>query len=259
MVKNWIDGSSTVKKNNAVDHLKSNIHSCAVLKLKEKQTTSAGKEIAQETSSQKTIVECAREISKSQKSQLIKNFQLAHFLTVKNKSFNFFKDMVKFGKEVHKVDVGTGYLSTNAAQEMVMLLSKSIITENITDPLNSVSRIYFSLLFDGSLSAKTRDEKDLYIIKTCDNGKARFDVLALEQPDDADANGLKNSLDSALSKENFTFKQKHREIGLGSDGANTNKALYHIRKEEVGDHLVSILCLSPNLELAIHDALKFLT
>ena len=67
MVKNWIDGSSTVKKNNAVDHLKSNIHSCAVLQLKEKQTTSAGKEIAQETSSQKTIVECARENFKKPK------------------------------------------------------------------------------------------------------------------------------------------------------------------------------------------------
>ena len=51
MVKNWMDGSSTVKKNNAVDHLKLNVHSCAVLRLKEKQTTSAGKEIAQETSS----------------------------------------------------------------------------------------------------------------------------------------------------------------------------------------------------------------
>ena len=44
--------------------------------------------------------------------------------------------MVKFEKEVHKVDVGTGYLTTNAAQEMVMFLSKSIVAENITDPLN---------------------------------------------------------------------------------------------------------------------------
>ena len=108
---------------------------------------------------------------------------------------------------------------------MVILLSKSIITENITDPLNSGSKIYFSLLFDGSFSGKTMDEKEFYIIKTCDNGKARIDVLALEQPDDADPNGLKNSLDSALSKGNFTFEQKHCEVGLGSDDTNTNKAL----------------------------------
>ena len=74
-----------------------------------------------------------------------------------------------------------------------MFLSKSIVAENITDPLNSELRIYFSLLFDGSSSAKTMDEKELYVVKTYDNGKARFDVLALEQPDDANANGLKDS------------------------------------------------------------------
>ena len=41
MVKNWIDGSTTVKKNNPVDHLKSKINSRAVLRLKEKETISA--------------------------------------------------------------------------------------------------------------------------------------------------------------------------------------------------------------------------
>ena len=73
-VKNWIYGSTTVKKNNAVDHLKSKIHSRAVLRRKEKQATSAGKEIAQETGLEKAIVEYAREMSKSQKSELVKKF-----------------------------------------------------------------------------------------------------------------------------------------------------------------------------------------
>ena len=100
------------------------------------------------------------------------------------------------------------------------------------------------------------DEKELYVIKSCNNGKARFDVLALDQPDDANANGLKNSLDDALSKGNFTFEHKRREIGLGSDSTNTNKALYHIEKEEINEHLLSILCLLHKLELAIYDAFK---
>ena len=112
------------------------------------------------------------------------------------------------------------------------------------------------MLFDGSSSAKTVDEKELCVIKTCNNGKARFDVLALEQPDDAKANGLRNSLDNALSKGNFTLEHKHHKIGLGSDGTNTNKALYHIENEEIGEHLLSVLCLSHKLELAIHDAFK---
>ena len=55
---------------------------------------------------------------------------------------------------------------------------------------------------------------------------------------------MKNSLDNALSKGNFTFEHKHCEIGRGSGGTNTNKALYHIEKEEIGEHLFVIRSLS---------------
>ena len=100
------------------------------------------------------------------------------------------------------------------------------------------------------------DEKEVYVIKTCANGVPQFEVLALEQPSDASAMGLKSSLDNAASKEKFTFDRKSREIGLGSDGTNTNKALYQLEKETVGEDLVSILRISHILELAVHDAFK---
>ena len=94
------------------------------------------------------------------------------------------------------------------------------------------------------------------VIKTCDQGKPRFDVLALQQPEDADAKGLKSSLDCAIDKAKLTIDRKSREIGLGSDGTNTNKPLYRLEKEEIGDHLILVLCVSHKLELAIHDAFK---
>ena len=62
--------------------------------------------------------------------------------------------------------------------------------------------------------------------------------------------------DNAVSKGKFTFDHKSREIGLGSDGTNTNKALYQLQKETVGEHLVSTLCISHKLELAVHDTFK---
>ena len=100
------------------------------------------------------------------------------------------------------------------------------------------------------------DEKEVYVIKTCANGIPQFEVLALEQPSDASAMGLKSSFDNAFSKGKFTFDRKSREIGLGSDGTNANKALYQLEKETVGEHLVSILCISHKLELTVHDAFK---
>ena len=109
------------------------------------------------------------EKKKSQKAPLIKTFQLPHFLIVKIKSFNFYKDLVTSKKEVHNVDLGTAYFSKCSAQEMIMYLSKSIVLENITEPLNTGERLYFSWLFDGSSSATTIDEKKVYIIKPCCN------------------------------------------------------------------------------------------
>lgn len=64
----------------------------------------------------------------------------------------------------------------------------------------------------------------------------------------------KSSLDCAIDKAKLTVDRKSREIGLGSDGTNTNKALYRFEKEEICDHLILVLCISHKLELAIHDA-----
>ena len=233
-VKRWVNGSDVIKKSNAQNHLKSNNHTIAVNRLREKTKATSGQQIATISSSrnqEKTIVEHARILSKTEKAQLIQKFQLVHFLTVNNKSLNFYRELVCFEKEVYKVDVGTGYLNKTAAQEILLFLSRSMITENIAESLNSGDRTYFSLLTDSSSSAKTMNEKEPYVIKTRDKGKPRFDVLALEQLDDAGAKGLKESLDNAVKKANVSIDKKTHETGLGSDGTNTNKVLYKLEKE----------------------------
>ena len=217
--KSWVQGSSRIKKCNAETHLKSNVHTLAQQRLKFAKTnatnpTPAEKIAKEKPSSQSSIVEHARNANAKQIKELTKKFQLAHFLTVENKSFEFYQSLVRFEKDFHKVDLGTGYLNRQACHEMVIYLSKSLIVENITEPLNEGVRLYFSLLFDGSSSAKTMDEKEVYIIKTCDKGTPRYDVLALEQPDDADALGLKKSLDEAVCKAKFTFDRKNRDCLL---------------------------------------------
>ena len=46
-----------------------------------------------------------------------------------------------------------------------MYLSKAKLLEEITEPLNKKTCLYYSLLTDGSSSAKTMDEKELVLIK----------------------------------------------------------------------------------------------
>ena len=202
---------------------------------REKTKATSGQQIAATSLScnqEKTTAKHAQILSKSKRTQLIKKFQLVHFLTINNKSLNFYQELFCFEKEVYKVDVGTGYLNKTAAQEILLFLSKSMVAENITEPLNSGDRTYFSLLTDGSSSAKTMEEKELYVIKSCDKGKPIFDVLALEQPDDAGAKGLKESLDNAVKMVNSSTDRKTQEIGLGSDRKTQTKFCINLKKKK---------------------------
>ena len=164
--------------------------------------------------------------------------------------------MVGFAKEVHKVYVDTGYLNRQSDTEIISCLSKVFVVENITKPLNKGEQKYYILLFDGLFSVKTMNEKEVYVIKNCDNGEFCFDVLVLEQPDDAGAAGLKVALDKVITKGNFFFDHQSREIRLFSDGTNMNKTLHHLKKYEIGEHLILILYLCLKLELAIHAAFE---
>ena len=59
-----------------------------------------------------------------------------------------------------------------------------------------------------------------------------------------------------MGKVEFNFDRKTHLIGLGSDGRNTNKALYCLEKKEVGDHLLLVLCISHKLELTLKYSFK---
>ena len=118
-------------------------------------------------------------------------------------------------------------------------------------PLNEKNWNYYSLLCNGSSSATTNDEKELTLIKTCKNEMPWFHVLSLQQLDDTSASGLHLSLTDSVRSANFSFEQRERMVGLGSDGMNANKYLYEFEKEEIRDHLVFTWCLSHKLELAL--------
>ena len=127
--------------------------------------------------------------------------------------------------------------------------------EKMLKPLNQKRQKYFSLLCDGFSSATTYNEKELYLIKTCKNGKLQFDVLSLQQPDDTSGSGLYLNLKDSVRSANFSFEQRECMVGLGSDVMNANKCLYELEKEEIRrDHLVFTWCLSHKLELALQKS-----
>ena len=66
---------------------------------------------------------------------------------------------------------------------MVKYISKSMKVKNITEPLNNGETIYnyYSVRNDGSSSAKTMDEKELFLIKNAPSGIPKFSIMSLEE------------------------------------------------------------------------------
>ena len=131
-----------------------------------------------------------------------------------------------FEQDVHKVDIGTSHTDSKSGPEILHCLSLNNRKGKITNPLNEDELMYYFVLFDGSSNAKTNNEKEMFLIKTCEKGKPTFNVMSLEEVKDSSAPGLKVAHEESIGKTSFSFNWKSKEVGMCSDGTNTNIAAY---------------------------------
>lgn len=80
--------------------------------------------------------------------------------------------------------------------------------------------------------------------------------MTVEEPEDADADGLKVAMENSFEKLELTIDRKEHEIGLCSDGAAVNHSLFEKVKADIGDHYVKVWCPNHRVELAVRDAFK---
>jgi predicted DNA binding CopG/RHH family protein len=259
----YVNGMHVIKKANFAKHLLFENNKKATLRLKEKELMSAAAQSSSaddmQTSSSRTpkqtlLRPMLQKVNVAQRQQLGRKFQLAHFTSSNAKSFKTYADFAAFEKKYHDVDLGASYLMDKAGAEIMKYISISQQMTNITEPLNNDVLNYYSVLFDGASSAKCVDEKELFIIKTCVEGQPTFNVMSLEEPEECNVQGIKEAMEHSLSKMNFNFERKDKEIGMCSDGASVNPAVYKPLVEEFGDHYLLMLCPSHKFELAINDA-----
>ena len=136
-------------------------------------------------------------ITAAKRVQLGRKFQLAHFICTIGKSFKSYKTFGAFKKNYHNVDLGSSYLISGA--EIMKCISLSERFKKITQPLNENIVNYYSILFDGASSAKCVDEKELFIMKTCVQGKPTFNVMSLEEPDECNADGINEAMKNSIN------------------------------------------------------------
>ena len=80
--------------------------------------------------------------------------------------------------------------------------------------------------------------------------------MSLEEPDECNSEGLKNSFANSVSKMKFNFERKSKEIGMCTDAAAVNVKLYKLLKPDMGEHYLLTLCPAHKVELALGDAFK---
>ena len=148
---------------------------------------------------QATILSHMQKLSTWHHSQLTKKFQSAHFVVSQGKAFSFYSKLAHFEHTYHGVDLGESYVSDTACAEMSKYFSKSIKIKNITEPLNNGEYHYYSIMNDGSSSAKTMDEKELFLIKTASSGTPKFSIMSLEEVENTDMDGLKVALEKSVN------------------------------------------------------------
>ena len=257
----YVNGTCVIKKVDFEKHLTFENHKKAVLRLREKQLSVSDQLNSAENSptsargapKQSLLRPMLQKMTAAQRLQLGRKLQLAHFTSSNAKSFKSYSNFAAFEKKYHNVDLGNGYLTDKAGAEIVKYISISQQITNITEPLNNDVLHYYSVLLDGASSAKCIDEKELFVMKTCADGQPTFNVMSLEEPEECNAEGIKVAMENSISKMNFNFECRDKEIGMCSDDALVNGAVYNLLVEEFGDHYLSIFCPSHKFELTIND------
>ena len=70
---------------------------------------------------------------------------------------------------------------------MIQYLNPNIISTSIRNPVTDRTIHCYSIHNDGSSSARTMDEEELYKMKQAHNGEVKFHIMSLEQHDEANA------------------------------------------------------------------------
>ncbi|XP_065654267.1 uncharacterized protein LOC136080862 [Hydra vulgaris] len=173
-----------------------------------------------------------------------------------------FKTLIKY-QRLNGVLLLEGKDNNKAALEYISCIA-SAIKEKVAKIVNETN--FFSILSNGSQARKTKDEKELIIVRVeCEGTPACFVVSLLDMNSlgGMSANTIKKAIDSIFietcSVPLTALANKYKLVSATADGACVNFGIYNgvltqLKKDRMW--LIKIHCVNHRLELAIKDAVK---
>ncbi|XP_029463373.1 death domain-containing protein CRADD isoform X1 [Rhinatrema bivittatum] len=189
-----------------------------------------------------------------EKNRIRKLLQISYTMAKMEMAFSLFPSIAEIERR-DGVDLGETYMNINGCKEFTVCIGETLEWE-LGEILSTAE--FFSILIDGVTDVHAAEKQLIYILTVTESGQTKTSLLRLTDVENSSAENLKQTITKALENLGVT-DMKHKLIGLLADGSSVSmehgKGLAAILCSET-PWLVSVHCISHQLELSMKDALE---
>ena len=148
-------------------------------------------------------------------------FNSAYYLAKRERPFSDSPDLLRLQSKNNVTNIGECYSTDRAVAKFVNPIGKAA-RESLKADLEKAH--YYSVLDDGSTDVSVT-ERELVNVLFLKDGAPVIKFLSVESPEQADAEGLQNSITTAFSRIDIP-RFSDRLVGLNTDGASVNIGIH---------------------------------
>ena len=203
----------------------------------------------------------SRKMAEKEREALVKPYDIAHYIAVKECAFTDFEDLIELQK-LHRVKFQSGsYENELGCKDFIKSIAEYFFKQDIYSKLVRVN--FIAILCNGTTDTSITEREVVYVffidLDTMQPKLELFECLGLDSSQDA--TGIFDAMIAAYQKHDLSSLLQ-KIIFLSSDGASVNSghksglvSLLHEDREWV----TFIWCFSHRLELALKVGLKIYT
>ena len=181
-------------------------------------------------------------------------FNTAYYVAKQERPYADYPSLLELQNKNGVQKIGKSYLNDRAAAQFIHSIAETM-KSNLSKDLANCR--YYSVLNDGSTDSSTTEQELVYILYI-DNGTPMVKYFSVESPKNANAEGIKDSINESFRRIGIT-DFTNRLVGLNVDGASVNMGKHEglaAKFRELAPWLVTVHCFNHRVELAIKDAFK---
>ncbi|XP_065655360.1 zinc finger protein 862-like [Hydra vulgaris] len=257
-LKAFIEGTSVVTKHQVDRHLEGHIHKLALEIDKRNPTEETGIGHIINPDNQNSLYN-----KQNIREAYFKMIKTAYEMALKpSMPHSHFEVLIKC-QRLNGVQLVEGKGHNRAARQFISCIANAI-KEKIAKIVKEKN--FFSILSDGSQARKTKDEKELVLVRVERDGIPAYLVVSLLEMNSLDgvnANTIKKGIDSIFNESGniplTADAYKNKLVSATSDGASVNLGMYNGVLTQMKNNrtwLVKMHCVNHRLELAIKDSAR---